>query len=96
MLATSTILNQAAEELLMPEDALIRKSLHSYLERQLRLIQVEIFEITSRYQIERVEDIEERYHAGTLDEAGSWRDYQRLDHLEYKRTQLQNLLDALI
>jgi hypothetical protein len=95
MLQTSAILNKAAEELHIPEDDLIRKGLHSYLERQLRMVQVETFEITNRYNVSNVEDLEERYRDGTLEEADSWRDFQRLDHLEYKREQLQKLLEAL-
>lgn len=92
---TIAILSEVAEELHIPEDDLIRRGLHSYLERQLRTVQAEIFEITSRHNVSSVEDMEGRYRNGTLEEADSWQDLQRLDHLEYKRDRLQKLLESL-
>ena len=92
---TSAILSELVEELHIPEDDLIRKGLYSYLERQLRMVQVEIFEITSRYNVSSVEDMDGRYRDGTLEEADSWQDLQRLDHLEHKRDRIQKLLKSL-
>lgn len=92
---TIAILSEVAEELHIPEDDLIRRGLHSYLERQLRTVQAEIFEITSRHNVSSVEDMEGRYRNGTLEEADSWQDLQRLDHLEYKRDRLQKLFESL-
>ena len=92
---TIAILNELAQELQIPEDDLIRRGLHSYLERQFRTVQAEIFEITSKYNLSSVEEMEGRYRKGTLEEADSWQDFQRLDHLEYKRDRLQKLLESL-
>jgi hypothetical protein len=92
---TSTILSEVAEELQIPEDELIRKGLRSYLERQLQVVKTGIFEITSRYNVSGVEDMDIRYQKGTLEEADSWQDLQRLDHLEYKRDRLKKLLESL-
>lgn len=92
---TINILSKVAEELQIPEKDLILKGLYSYLERQLRAVQAEIFEITSRHNVSNVEDMDERYRKGTLEEADSWRDLQRLDHLEYKRDRLQKYLESL-
>jgi hypothetical protein len=36
-----------------------------------------------------------QYQQGTLDEGGSWRDHQRLDHLEFERDRLRELFEAL-
>jgi hypothetical protein len=93
--STITILGEVAEALQLPEDDLIRKSVHSYLERQLRAVQAEIFEITSRYTVTGVEEMEGRYRDGTLEEADSWQDLQRLDRLEYKRDQLKKYIKSL-
>ncbi|MEW5829523.1 MAG: hypothetical protein AB1846_11575 [Chloroflexota bacterium] len=92
---TIAILNELAQELQIPEDDLIRRGLYSYLERQLRTVQAEIFEITSKYNLSSVEEMDDRYRKGALEEADSWRDFQRLDHLEYKRDRLQKLLESL-
>ena len=91
----NVILGEMAEELHIAEDDLIRKGVQSYLERQLRMVRAEIFEITSRYNVSSVEVMEERYRNGSLEEADSWKDLQRLDHLEYKRDQLQKYLELL-
>jgi len=91
----TAILGEMAEELQIPKDDLIRRGVQSYLERQLRMVQAEIFEITSRYNIPSVEVMEERYRNGSLEEADTWQDLQRLDHLEYKRDQLQKYLELL-
>ena len=40
-------------------------------------------------------EAEARYRDGTLEEADSWRDLQRLDHLEYRRDRLLQLLEAV-
>lgn len=65
------------------------------LERQLRQVKAQIFEITSRYGVSSVEEMEARYREGTLEEADSWRDLQQLDHLEFERDRLQELLGTL-
>jgi hypothetical protein len=39
--------------------------------------------------------MEARYREGTLEEADTWRDLQRLDRLEYQIEQLQRLLETL-
>jgi len=93
---TETLLNTMSEEFQLPSEELLRQGLHSYLERQLREIKAEIFQITGRYQVSGVEKMEARYQAGTLDEAESWRDFQRLDHLEYKRDRLVKLLELVL
>ena len=90
-----TILTEVAEELHTSKDELIREGLQSFLERELRRVQAEIFEITSRYNISSVEEMEAKYQDGTLEETDSWRDLQRLDHLEYKRDRFQRLLKML-
>jgi hypothetical protein len=91
----NTILSTVAEELHVSEDDLLKQGLRSFLERQLREIKAEIFEISGRYGVSSVEEMETRYREGTLEEADSWRDLQRLDHLEYKRDRLLQLLEAL-
>lgn len=90
----SEMLGAVAQELRIPEEELLRQGLRAFLERQLRAVKAEIFEICGRYGVSGVEEMEARYRDGTLEEADSWRDLQRLDHLEYKRDHLQQLLEA--
>ena len=96
MTAQSTaILKTVAQELHVSEEDLLKQGLRTFLERRLRAIKAEIFEICGRHGILNVEEMESRYRDGTLEEAVSWRDFQRLDHLEYKRDRLLQLIEAV-
>ena len=92
----NAILSTVAKELHVSEDDLLKQGLRSFLEHRLREVKAEIFEITGRYGVSNVEEMEARYRDGTLEEAYSWRDLQRLDHLEYKRDHLLQLLEAVV
>ncbi len=89
------VLSTIAEELSVSEDELLKEALRAVVERQLRQIQAEIAVICRRYGVSGVEEMEARYRDGSLEEAGSWHDWQRLDHLEYKRDRLMRLLEGL-
>ncbi|MGQ9555211.1 MAG: hypothetical protein ACUVWR_14010 [Anaerolineae bacterium] len=92
---TASLLSAVAQEMHISEEDLLKHGLHILLERQLRQIKTEIFEISGRYGVSSVEEMESRYREGTLDEAESWRDLQRLDHLEHRRDRLLAYLRAL-
>ena len=95
MLQVQMVIKTAAEELGLSQDDLMMQGVRQFLERQLREVQAQIFQIAGSYGVKRVEDMEERYRTGVLEEAPSWRDLQRLDHLEYKRDRLLRLLESL-
>ena len=86
------ILSTVARELHISEEDLLKQGLRSFLEHQLREVKAEIFEITGRYGVSSVEEMEACYRDGSLEEADSWLDMQRLDHLEDKRDRLLQLL----
>ena len=89
------VIETAAKELGLSQDDLMEQGLRRFLERQLRDVRAQIFEITGSYGVSGVEEMEARYRQDTLEEATSWRDLQRLDHLEYKQERLVRLLEAL-
>jgi len=89
------MLKAVAQELHLSQEELLKQATRSLLERQLREVKAEIFQITGRYGVSSVEEMEARYRDGTLEEADSWRDLQRLDHLEYKRDRLLRLLGTV-
>jgi hypothetical protein len=92
---TSEALKLVAQELDITEDNVLRQGLHALLERELRAVKAQIFEISGLYEVSSVKEMEARYRDSTLEEADSWRDLQRLDHLEYKRDRLQSLLETV-
>ena len=89
------MLRTVAKELRIAEDDLLRQGLRSFLKHQLRTVKTEIFALNGRYGVSSAEEMEARYRDGTLEEADSWQDLQRLDHLEYKRDGLLKLLESL-
>jgi hypothetical protein len=90
------ILSTVARELGISEDDLLKQGLRSVLERQLREVKAEIFAISGRYGVSSVTEMDARYRDGTQEEANSWRDLQRLDHLEHKRDCLLQLLEIVV
>lgn len=92
---TQMVIDALAEELRLPKESVLAQGLKTFLERNLREIKVEIFQITGKYGVSCVEEMETRYKQGTLEEEDTWRDFQRLDHLEYKREHLEKLLKEL-
>ena len=74
---------------------LLKQGMHALLERQLRQVKAQLFEITGHYGVSSVEAMEARYRDGSLAESDSWRHLQRLDHLEFERERLVELLETL-
>ena len=90
------MLSTVARELHISEEELLRQGLRRVLEHHLRAVKAEIFEISGRYGVSSVTEMEAHYRDGTLEEADSWRDLQRLDHLEHKRDSLLQLLEGVV
>ena len=65
------------------------------MERKLREIRTEIFRIRGKYKISSVEEFEELFKKGEIEEKNSLGDYQKLDHLEFKRDEIEKLLFQL-
>lgn len=96
MIATmDAVFDSATQELQMSAEELKAEGLRLVLNRRLREVDAKIFEITGRYDIVSVQEMEEKYEAGQIEEAGSWRDYQNLDHLQFKRKRLIEMGDCL-
>jgi len=96
MIATmDAAFDSAAQEFQISTEQLKAEGLRLALTRRLREVDAKIFEITGRYDIVSVQEMEEKYEAGQIEEAGSWRDYQNLDHLQFKRKRLLDMIGAL-
>jgi hypothetical protein len=89
---TNKTLEVLAKEFSLSKDVIIKEGLKIFLERKLREIKTEIFRITGQYKITSVEEFEELYKRGDIEEKDSWSDYQKLDHLEFKKDEIEKLL----
>jgi len=81
-----------AKKLNIPKEEMLRESLKVFLERKLREVKTEIFKITTKYGISSIREFEELYKKGKIEEKDSWQDFQKLDHLEFKRDELEKML----
>jgi len=86
------VAEEAARELGASREDVLEEGLRAFLEKRLKEMKVEIHEITSEYGVSSVEEFQDLYEEGDVEESESWRDLQRLDHLEYKRDRISQLL----
>lgn len=95
VIEVTPLLGTVAQELQLSEADLVRHGVRALVERQLLQVSAQVLEITGRYRVSSVVEMDAQYQQGTLDEGGSWRDHQRLDHLEFERDRLRELFEAL-
>ena len=88
-------LDALAEKLNLSKDEMLRESLKFFLERKLREIKTEIFKIRTKYSVSSAEEFEELYKKGKIEEKDTWQELQRLDHLEFKKDELEKVLRTL-
>jgi hypothetical protein len=81
-----------AEKLNLSRDDILRESLRFYLERKIRELKTEIFKIRTKYDVASIEEFEEKYRSGEVEEENSWQEFQALDHLEFKKDELEKVL----
>ncbi len=88
-------LDDLAEKLNLSKDEMLRESLKIFLERKLREIKTEIFKIRTKYGVSSVEEFEELYRKGKVEEKDTWQELQQLDHLEFKKDEIEKVLRTL-
>ena len=79
----------------LSQDTIIQESLKVYLEKKLREIKTEIFKIYGKYSITSVEALESCFENGIIEEKDALDDYHKLDHLEFKRDEINRVLMEL-
>jgi len=84
----SSILNIGQEDL-------EKESLRTYLHIKLRRCESEIFNIAKKYGISSIEEFEERYEKGEIEEEGTWEDFFKLDHLEAEKESIKKALEVV-
>ncbi len=77
------------------QEELERASLETYLHIRLKRCESELFNLARKYGVSSIEDFEEEYKRGTIEEEGTWEDFFRLDHLEAERESIREALGAI-
>ena len=85
-------IEELAEKLNLSKEEILRESLKFFLERKLIEIKTEVFSIRTKYGVSSVEELEEKYKKGEIEEKDTWQDLQKLDHLEFKKDELEKAL----
>ena len=77
-----------------PEE-LERESLETYLHIRLKRCESELFNLARKYGVSSIEDFEEEYKRGNIEEERTWEDFFRLDHLEAERESIRVALGEI-
>ena len=85
-----------AQRLGMPQKELVREGIRHYLESQQRELQAELNLLKAKYKIDTIGQFENLYKQGVVEEADSWRDYQRFDTLSFKLLELRTIQTELV
>jgi hypothetical protein len=79
----------------MGKENLEKESLKTYLHIKLRRCESEIFNIAKKYGILSIEEFEDRYKKGEIEEEGTWEDFFKLDHLEAEKETIKKALEVV-
>ena len=82
------IIEEVAKSLSMNREKLERESLKTYLEKELRNIEAEIYKIGAKQGIRSIFELDEKLKMGTITEEEMRDDFMELDYLESKRDDL--------
>jgi len=63
--------------------------------KKLREVGADNAGVCRKYNVSSVQEMETRYKTGTLDESISREDFEKLDHLEFIKDELENALRDL-
>lgn len=86
------IIEEIATVLKISKERLERESLKTFLERELRNIEAEIYKICAKHGIKSIFELDEKLKKGEITEEEMMDDFMELDYLESRR---DNLLKAM-
>src|SRR5690606_18679342 len=82
------IIDEVASALKMDRDILVRASIKAFLEKELRCIEAEIFEIGRKHGVRSILELDDKLKKGEVREEDILEDFQELDYLESRRDEL--------
>ncbi len=89
------LLEQIATQLDILPEKLERESLRIYVQRSLRLIESELFNLARRYGVKNVAELDQKIQDGIFHENETFDDYFQFDYLESERQKLRDILETL-
>lgn len=82
------VIDEVASALKMDRETLAKASLKAFLDRELRCIEADIFEIGARYGVKSIFELDDKLKKGQVEEEDILDDFQELDYLEGRRDEL--------
>ena len=89
------VIDEVAGALKMDRDVLARVSIKAFLERELRCIEAEIFEIGSKHGVRSIFELDDKLKKGEVREGDILDDFQELDYLESRRDEILAAMKSL-
>ncbi len=87
------IIDEVASILNISKEKLERESLKTFLERELRNIESEIYRIGSKHGIKSIFELDEKLKKGEITEEEMLDDFMELDYLESRRDDLLKAME---
>ncbi len=92
---TRELIQNIAQDLNLSYDAFLNESVKVFLEKRLKDIRLQIYNIGLKYNITSVEELDNLYKEGKVEELESFSDYTELDRLEYQKDKIERLMEQL-
>ena len=87
------IIDEVASILNISKERVERESLKTFLERELRNIEAEIFKIGAKHGIKTIFELDEKLKKGEITEEEMMDDFMELDYLESRRDDLLKAME---
>lgn len=85
-------LDTIAQQLGIQQQELLHEGVVHFLESRQRALQAELNLLKATYKVDSTDQFEALYEQGAIEEADTWRDYQRFDTLSFKLDELKKIL----
>ncbi len=82
------VIDEVANALKMDRDALTKASLKAFLDKELRCVEAEIYEIGARHGIKSIFELDDKLKKGEVREEDILDDFQELEYLGARRDEL--------
>jgi len=89
------VIDEIAGVLKMDRDTLARASIKAFLEKELRSIEADIFEIWTKHGVKSIFELDDMLKRGVVREEDVLDDFQELDYLESRRDEILAAMKSL-
>jgi len=89
------IIEEIAKFLKMDREGLERESLKTFLKKELRSTEAEIYKIGAKHGVRSIFELDEKLKRGEMTEEEMMDDFMELDYLESRRKDLQRAIEKI-